>query len=70
MALIRVSGHIEISGESLPERDLIINTSHIMFAMPCDKENSTSSIVHLVDGETLHVTMSFEELWMLIQRET
>ena len=69
MALIRVSGRIEIKGKSLPECDLIINTSHIMFARQ-DKTRITSSIVHLTNGETLYVTMSFEELWMLIQRET
>ncbi|MCS1407763.1 MAG: hypothetical protein M2R45_00923 [Verrucomicrobia subdivision 3 bacterium] len=70
MALIRVSGYIDIPGESGRERDIIINTSHIMFATPNMREPLNDSIVHMIDGEALIVTMPFDDLWMLIQRET
>ena len=70
MALIRVSGHIEVPGETLTERDIIINTSHIVYARPGDDDGKNFSILHIVDGETIRVDMPFEEVWMLIQRET
>ncbi len=69
MALIRVSGHIDTPGEKGRERDIIINTAHIMFTTP-DMRQNNHSIVHMIDGETLIVAMPFDDLWMLIQRET
>lgn len=70
MALIRVSGHIDIPGESGEEREIIINTSHIMFATPDMRDFPNHSIVHMIGGDVLIVTMPFDDLWMLIQRET
>lgn len=70
MALIRVTGHFELPGETLAERDLILNTEHIVFATPSHTSGSQDSHVHLIDGETIRVNMPFDEFWMLIQRET
>lgn len=70
MALIRVSGHIDIPGESGKEREIIINTSHIMFATPDIRDSPNHSIVHMIGGDVLIVTMPFDDLWLLIQRET
>jgi len=70
MALIRVSGHVDIPGEPGQEKGIIINTSHVIFATPNMRESSTHSIVHMIDGKVMIVTMPFDEFWTLIQRET
>ena len=52
MALVRVSGLIEVPGVILVERDIIINPSHIMFATPDETGGTNFSMVHLVNVKT------------------
>jgi hypothetical protein len=69
MALIRVSGRPQVSGENLASRDMIINTSHVVYVTPDHKEPQ-KCVVHMHGEDVLIVDMSFEDMWMLIQRET
>ena len=69
MALIRVSGRPQVSGENLASRDVIITTSHVVYVTP-DHSEPQKCIVHIHGGDVLIVDMSFEDVWMLIQRET
>jgi hypothetical protein len=69
MALIRVTGRPQVSGENLASRDMIINTSHVVYVTP-DHNESQKCVVHMHGEDVLIVDMSFEDMWMLIQRET
>ncbi|MDB4690552.1 hypothetical protein OAH23_09055 [Verrucomicrobia bacterium] len=69
MALIRVSGQPQVSGENLASRDIIINTSHVVYVTP-DHNEPQKRVVHIHGGDVLIVDMSFEDVWMPIQRET
>ena len=68
MALIRVSGQPQVSGENLASRD-IIHTSHVVYVTPGHNEPQ-ECVVHIHGGDVLIVDMSFEHVWMPIQRET
>lgn len=69
MALIRVSGRPQVSGENLASRDIIINTSHVVYVTP-DHNAPQKCVVHMQGDDVLMVDMPFEDMWMLIQRET
>ena len=69
MALIRVAGRPQVSGEHLASRDMIINTSHVVYVTP-EHSEPQKSVVHMHGEDVLIVDMSFEDMWMLIQRET
>ena len=69
MALIRVTGKPQVSGENLASRDIILNTSHVIYITP-DNGSSQKCVVHMQGDDVLMVDMSFEDMWMLIQRET
>lgn len=69
MALIRVSGQPQVSRENLASRDIIINTSHVVYVTP-DHNEPQKCVVHIHDGDVSIVDMSFEDVWMPIQRET
>lgn len=70
MALIRVSGYHDIAAQPEREEELILNTAHIMLAYPDSKNPSRGVLVQMVHGDHVLVNMTFEEFWMLIQRET
>ncbi len=69
MALIRVTGKPQVSGEKLSPRDIILNTSHVIYITP-DHNASEKCVVHMQGEDVLLVDMPFEDMWMLIQRET
>lgn len=52
------------------EHDVIINTAHVVMVYPDAKKPARGAWVQLTTGEPLLVCMSFDEVWMLIQRET
>jgi hypothetical protein len=49
---------------------VILNTAHIVLISPDNHKPSRGSWVQLVTGEPLLVCLTFDEIWMLIQRET
>jgi hypothetical protein len=67
MALIRVTGshRVEDVGQ---EEDIILNTRNITVVYPDAQKRGVW--VRLTDGEPIFVRLSFDEMWMLIQRET
>ncbi|HEX7860759.1 MAG TPA: hypothetical protein VF773_10560 [Verrucomicrobiae bacterium] len=68
MALIRVTScRME---DDKHEHDVIINTAHVVMVYPDAKKPARGAWVQLTTGEPLLVCMSFDEVWMLIQRET
>jgi hypothetical protein len=68
MALIRVTScKME---DDKHQHEIILNTAHIVFAYPDNHKPSRGAWVQLVTGEPILVCMTFEEVWMLIQRET
>ena len=69
MALIRVTGKPQVSGEKLSPRDIILNTSHVIYITP-DHNAPEKCVVHMQGEDVLLVDMPFEDMWLLIQRET
>ncbi len=68
MALIRVTScKME---DDKTQHDVILNTVHIVLVYPDAKQPSRGAWVQLITGEPILICMSFEEVWMLIQRET
>ena len=65
MALIRVRG---LKPASDADEDLVINTAQVMYICRADEERR--SRVHLTSGADLVVDMPFDDLWILVQRET
>ena len=70
MALIRVTGKLSIAGEDLRNREIILNTSHVVYATEDHEAGHHGCVVHMMGNEVLILDMPFDELWMLIQRET
>ena len=70
MALIRVPSSLSLTGKTDEEVEIIVNTFSIAFITPDLSSRSTTAIIHLVGGQTISVTMPFDHLWQLIQRET
>ena len=68
MALIRVTS-CKTEDDKM-QHDMILNTAHIVMAYPDTKKPSRGTWVQLVTGEPILICMSFDEVWMLIQRET
>ena len=58
MALIRVSGRPQISGENLASREILINNSHFIDGTPDHNK-----------PQKRDVDMSVEDAWMLIRQE-
>ncbi|MBT5926798.1 MAG: hypothetical protein HOH33_09280 [Verrucomicrobia bacterium] len=69
MALIRVTGRPQVSGENLASRDIILNTAHVVYITPA-YDSPQKCVTHMHGDDVLIVDMSFEDMWMLIQRET
>lgn len=70
MALLRVSGYHDIAAQPQREEELILNTAHIMLAYPDTQSPARGTLVQLVHGDRVLVALTFEEFWMLVQRET
>ena len=68
MALIRVTS-CKVEDNSA-QQDVILNTAHIVMAYADNHKPSRGVWVQLVGGEPVLVCLTFEEMWMLIQRET
>ena len=68
MALIRVTScKVE---DNTAQQDMILNTAHIALVYPDNHKPARGVWVQLVTGEPVLVCLTFEEMWMLIQRET
>ena len=68
MALIRVTScKVE---DHTHTQDVILNTAHMVLVYRDNHEPSRGSWVQLVTGEPLLICLTFDEIWMLIQRET
>jgi len=68
MALIRVTScKME---DDKTQHDVILNTAHVVLVYPDTQKPNRGAWVQLVTGEPLLICMTFEEVWMLIQRET
>jgi hypothetical protein len=68
MALIRVTNcRVEDNNK---QHDVILNTAHIVMVYPDNHKPARGVWVQLVTGEPVLVCLSFDEIWMLIQRET
>lgn len=68
MALIRVTScKVE---DNTSQTDVIVNTAHIVLVYPDNHKPSRGVWVQLVTGEPVLVCLTFDEMWMLIQRET
>jgi len=68
MALIRITScKLE---ETEKQHDIILNTAHIVMVYPDTHKPNRGCWVQLVTGEPVMVCMTFDETWMLIQRET
>ena len=68
MALIRVSGRPQVSGENLASRDIPINNSHVVDGTP-DHNKPQMRDTHMHGGDVLIVDMSGEDVGMLIRQE-
>jgi hypothetical protein len=68
MALIRVTS-CKMEDEK-QQQDMILNTAHIVLVYPDSHKPPRGAWVQLVTGEPVLVCMTFDEVWMLIQRET
>jgi hypothetical protein len=69
MALLRVSGSID--GQACnSEVDLILNTQHVILASPDSQAPATATLIHLANGIQVRIQLPFEEVSILIQRET
>jgi len=69
MALIRVTGKPQVSGENLSPRDIILNTTHVIYITP-DHGTTQKCVVHMQGEDVLLIDMPFDDMWQLIQRET
>lgn len=67
MALIRVSGPPQVSGENLASRDILINNSHFVDGTP-DRNKPQKRDVHIYGEDALIVDMSLEDVWILIRQ--
>jgi hypothetical protein len=52
------------------QHDVILNTAHIVLIYPDTQKPKAAAWVQLVSGGPILICMPFEEVWMLIQRET
>lgn len=67
MALIRVSGPPQVSGENLASGDILINNSHFVDGTP-DRNKPQKRDVHIYGEDALIVDMSLEDMWILIRQ--
>ena len=68
MALIRVSGRPQVSGENPTARDILINNSHVVDGTPYHNKSQKCD-VHMHGGDVLVIDMSVEDVRMLIRQE-
>ena len=68
MALIRVSGRPQVSGENLASRDIPINNSHVVDGTP-DHNKPKKRDAHMHGGDVLIVDISGEDVEILIRQE-